>query len=117
VPSGSPAPAVPEAGIPLVRDVLPPSQLPLLTLALALENFGLPLIGPPGIPPDRIAVLRKAFIAMCDDKDFRAEAARIDQPIGAPLDGGLLETMIKELAAAAAPDIAAAYRRLSGGKP
>jgi len=104
-------------GIPLVRDVLPPSQLPLLTLALALENFGLPLIGPPGIPPDRIAVLRKAFIAMCDDKDFRAEAARIDQPIGAPLDGGLLETMIKELAAAATPDIAAAYRRLSGGKP
>lgn len=103
-------------GIPLVRDVLPASQQPLLTLALALENFGLPLVGPPGIAPERIAVLRKAFIAMCDDKDFRAEAARIDQPIGAPLEGGQLETMIKELAAGATPDIVAAYRRLSAGK-
>ena len=52
-------------GMPLVRDVLPASQWPLLTLVLALENFGLPLVGPPGIPPDRIAMLRKAFIEMC----------------------------------------------------
>jgi ABC-type amino acid transport substrate-binding protein len=103
-------------GIPLVRDVLPPSQLSLLTLALALENFGLPLVGPPGIPPDRIAVLRRAFIDMCNDGDYRVEAARIDQPIGAPLEGGLLETMMKELAAGVTPDIVAAYRRLGAGK-
>ena len=99
-----------------MRDVLPSSQLPLLTLALALENFGLPLVGPPGIPPDRIAVLRKAFIDMCNDGDYRAEAARIDQPIGAPLEGGLLETMMKELAAGVTPEIVAAYRRLGAGK-
>ena len=103
-------------GIPLVRDVLPPSQQPLLTLALALENFGLPLVGPPGIPADRIAMLRKAFIEMSDDKDYRAEAARIDQPIGAPLEGGVLEAMMKELAAGVTPDIVAAYRRLASGK-
>lgn len=103
-------------GIPLVRDVLPPSQQPLLTLVLALENFGLPLVGPPGIPADRLAVLRKAFIAMCDDKDYRAEASRIDQPIGAPLEGGSLEAMMKELAAGATPEIVAAYRRLTAGK-
>jgi Tripartite tricarboxylate transporter family receptor len=103
-------------GVPLVRDVLPPSQQPLLTLVLALENFGLPLIGPPGIPSQRLAMLRKAFIEMCDDKDYRAEAARIDQPIGAPLEGGLLEAMMKELAASATPEIVAAYRRLSSGK-
>ncbi|MPZ38635.1 MAG: hypothetical protein GEU95_11295 [Rhizobiales bacterium] len=103
-------------GVPLVRDVLPASDLPLLTLALALENFGLPLVGPPGIPPDRIALLRKAFVDMCDDKDYRAEAARINQPIGGPLEGGQLETMIKDLAAGATPDIVAAYRRLGAGK-
>ena len=103
-------------GIPLVRDVLPSSQLPLLTLALALENFGLPLVGPPGIPRDRIAVLRKAFIDMCNDGDYLAEAARIDQPIGAPLEGRQLETMIKELAAGVTPEIVAAYRRLGAGK-
>ena len=103
-------------GIPLVRDVLPSSQWPLLTLALALENFGLPLVGPPGIPADRIAMLRKAFIEMSGDKEYRAEAARIDQPIGAPLDGGVLEAMMKELAAGVTPDIVAAYRRLASGK-
>jgi tripartite-type tricarboxylate transporter receptor subunit TctC len=103
-------------GIPLVRDVLPPSQLPLLTLALALENFGLPLVGPPGIPVERIAVLRKAFIDMANDKDYRAEAARIDQPIGAPLDGSALHAMMKELAAGVTPDIVADYRRLASGK-
>jgi hypothetical protein len=103
-------------GIPLVRDVLPASQQPLLTLALALENFGLPLIGPPGVPAARLAALRKAFIEMCDDKDYRAEGARIDQPIGAPLEGGSLEAMMKELAAGATPDIVSAYRRLASGK-
>jgi len=103
-------------GIPLVRDVLPPSQLPLLTLALALENFGLPLVGPPGIPPERIAVLRQAFVEMCNDQDYRAEAARIDQPIGAPLEGGQLEAMINDLAAGVTPDIIAAYRKLGAGK-
>jgi hypothetical protein len=103
-------------GIPLVRDVLPSSQQPLLTLVLALENFGLPLVGPPGIPADRIAVLRKAFLDTCNDRDYRAEAARVDQPIEAPLDGALLETMMKELAAGVTPEIIAAYRRLAAGK-
>jgi Tripartite tricarboxylate transporter family receptor len=103
-------------GIPQVRDVLPPSQLPLLTLVLALENFGLPLIGPSGIPPERVATLRKAFMAMANDKDYRAEAARIEQPIGAPLDGTTLETMMKELAAGVTSDTVAAYRQLASGK-
>jgi tripartite-type tricarboxylate transporter receptor subunit TctC len=103
-------------GVPLVRDVLPSSQLPLLTLALALENFGLPLVGPPGIPAERIAMLRKAFVEMCNDRDYRTEAARIDQPIGAPLEGAVLEQMMKELAAGATPDIVTAYRRLAAGK-
>jgi tripartite-type tricarboxylate transporter receptor subunit TctC len=103
-------------GIPLLRDVLPKDQLPLLTLAIALENFGLPLVGPPGAPPERVDILRRAFIAMCDDKDYKAEASRIDQPIGAPLAGERLEAMIKDLAAGARPEVVAAYRRLSAAK-
>src|SRR5262245_32110996 len=83
-------------GIPLVRDVLPASQLPLLTLALALENFGLPLVGPPGIPADRVAVLRSARIELCNARDYRAEAARIDQPIGAPLAAPTVQALIRE---------------------
>jgi len=103
-------------GVPLVRDMLPPGQQPLLTLVLALENFGLPLVGPPGIPAERLAILRKAFIDMSNDVEYRAEAARIDQPIGAPLEGSVLETMMKDLAAGVTPDVVAAYRLLSSGK-
>jgi hypothetical protein len=53
---------------------------------------------------------------MCNDGEYRAEASRIDQPIGAPLDGGVLESMMKELAAGATPDVMAAYRKLGAGK-
>jgi tripartite-type tricarboxylate transporter receptor subunit TctC len=105
-----------QPGLPVLRDVLPPGDGPLLTLVLALENFGLPLVGPPGIPAERVAILRKAFVAMCDDKDFQAEAVKVGQPIGAPLDGAQLDTMMSDLAAAATPDIVAAYKRLGAAK-
>jgi ABC-type amino acid transport substrate-binding protein len=103
-------------GIPLLRDALPKSEEALLTLVLALENFGLPLVGPAGIAPERADILRKAFVAMCDDKEYRAEAAKVDQPIGAPLDGAQLTAMINDLATAATPEIVTAYRRLGGAK-
>jgi hypothetical protein len=103
-------------GIPLLRDVLPKSEEALLTLVLALENFGLPLVGPAGIAAERVDILRKAFVAMCDDKEYQAEAAKVDQPIGAPLDGTQLTAMINDLAAAATSDIVTAYKRLGGAK-
>jgi len=102
------------AGIPLVRDVLPAGDGPLLDLVLSLESFGLPLVGPPGMPAERVDVLRRAFMAMCADKDYRADAARMNQPIGAPVEGAALAAMINALAGNAAPDVVAAYRRLSG---
>jgi tripartite-type tricarboxylate transporter receptor subunit TctC len=105
-----------QPGIPTLRDVLPQSEEPLLTLVLALENFGLPLVGPPGLPSERVEELRRAFAAMCDDKDYQAEAAKVDQPIGAPLSGAQLAGMINDLMAAATPNIIAAYRRLGAAK-
>ena len=103
-------------GIPLVRDVLPAEQGPLVNLVLSLESFGLPLVGPPGIPADRVEILRKAFVAMCADKDYQADAARVQQPISSPIDGATLASMMNELSASATGDIAAAYRRLGAAK-
>jgi tripartite-type tricarboxylate transporter receptor subunit TctC len=107
-------PVVP--GLPQLRDVLPKSDEALLTLVLALENFGLPVVGPPGIPPERVEILRTAFMVMCNDPDYQSEAKRIEQTIGAPLAGTQLATMISELAAVATPDIVAAYKRLGTAK-
>ena len=39
--------------------------------------LGRPLAGPPGIPPDRLAALRAAFLATMQDKDFLDEADRV----------------------------------------
>ena len=99
-------------GVPLLRDVLPMSERPVLNLVMALETFGLPVVGPSGIPPDRLAVLRDAFVAMCNDKQYQDEAGRVGLPFGAPLNGAQVATMMNELKASATPDIVAAYKRL-----
>jgi Tripartite tricarboxylate transporter family receptor len=103
-------------GVPLVRDVLPPREGPLLTLVMGTDNFGLPLVGPPGMAAEPTQILRKAFVDMVADKDYQADAAKADLPVGAPLDGAQLTAMINELAASATPDIVAAYRRLAAAK-
>jgi tripartite-type tricarboxylate transporter receptor subunit TctC len=104
------------SGLPLVRDVLPPREAPLLTLVMGTDNFGLPLVGPPGMAAEPTEILRKAFVDMVADKDYRADAEKADLPVGAPLDGAQLTAMINELAASATPDIIAAYRRLAAAK-
>jgi len=95
--------------------VLPASDRKLLALVLALDDFGLPLIGPPGLPAERLETLRAAFLAMCRDPDYQAEAARMQMPVGAPVGGADLAGMISALAASAVPDVVAAYRRLADG--
>jgi hypothetical protein len=102
-------------GVPLLRDLLPASDGPLLTLVLALEDFGLPLVGPPGMAEERVALLRHAFLQMGRDPDYQAEAARMTMPVGAPIGGDRLAAMVGELAATTSPDVIAAYRRLTEG--
>jgi hypothetical protein len=101
-----------EPALPLVRDALPASDNPVLTLVLALDRFGPPLVGPPGMPADRLDVLRTAFLAMARDTDYQAEASKIEQPVGSPISGEQLVGLIVELARAATPDVVAAYKRL-----
>jgi hypothetical protein len=102
--------------LPLVRDALPKSDGPVLTLVLALDSFGLPVVGPPGIPAERLEILRAAFLAMCQDRDYQADAAKLELPVGAPLSGARLKVLIDELAVAATPNVVAAYRRLGGAR-
>jgi hypothetical protein len=102
--------------MPVLSDIMPETQRPLLMMLDAPEDFGLPLVGPSGIPDDRAAILRKAFLAMAADPEFQADAVKAEQPVGAPIDGTRLQVMIQELARAATPDIVAAYRRLASAK-
>jgi Tripartite tricarboxylate transporter family receptor len=104
------------AGLPVVRDVLPPGDGPLLTLVMSVDSFGLALVGPPGMPPERVDVLRKAFLAMAADKDYQVDAVKADQPVGAAIGGTQLAAMIDDLASAGTADSIAAYKRLRAAK-
>lgn len=103
-------------GIPLLRDVLPPSDRPMLELVVAAESFGLMLVGPSGIPPDRLEILRRAFLAMAADKEYQADAAKIALSTGTVLDGTTLAAMMQDLTNVATPEVIAAFKRLRGDK-
>jgi hypothetical protein len=103
-------------GMPIVRDVVPDTLGPVLNMVMALESFGLPLVGPPGIVKDRLEMLRKAFRAMAKDEAYQADALRVDMPVGAALDGAEVTAMMSNLAATATPDVVAQYRRLISGR-
>lgn len=102
--------------LPVTADVLPPSSVPVLNVVMALECFGLPMVGPPGIAPDRLEALRAAFMAMAKDPDYQAEAKRMDMPVGTALDGAKLQSMMIDLERAATPDVVTQYRRLVAGR-
>ena len=104
------------AGLPLLRDVLPAREGPLLDLVMGTDSFGLPLVGPPGMAAETTEILRKAFVDMVADTDYRADALKADLPIGAPIAGAELAAMIGEIATSATPEVIAAYRRLTAAK-
>ena len=39
------------------------------------DTLGHPFATPPGVPAERVEALRKAFVDMLEDQDFRKEAA------------------------------------------
>ena len=49
----------------------------VLRLLGSVTEIGFTIMAPPDIPADRAASLRKAFLEMVDDPDFRAEAVKI----------------------------------------
>jgi tripartite-type tricarboxylate transporter receptor subunit TctC len=68
----------------------------LAKVLLAPDDLGRSLFGPPGIPPDRIKVLREGFMKMMKDPDVLAEAQKKGlEP--APISGDEMEGLVKEL--------------------
>jgi tripartite-type tricarboxylate transporter receptor subunit TctC len=102
--------------LPLLRDILPARDAPLITLVMGTDSFGLPLVGPPGMAAETTGILRKAFLDMVADADYRADALRADLPVGAAIEGAELAAMISEIATSATPEIIAAYRKLAAAK-
>ena len=103
-------------GLPLVRDILPASDGPLLTVVMAMETFGLPVIGPPNMPAELLFELRRAFLEMCADRQYRADAVKVGLPAEGAISGEKLADMMRELTEAATPDVVARYKRLGSNR-
>ena len=65
----------------------------ILELFSSSADVGRALMAPPGIPPERVALLRQAFMKAVGDPDFKAEAAKAQLDL-APMSGEDLQAML-----------------------
>lgn len=70
----------------------------LVRVLLSPDDLGRPFFGPPGIPADRVKILREAFAKIINDPDVVAEAQKkgLDPNL---VSGGEIEGLVKELIA------------------
>ena len=67
-----------------------------IRLIAAGTLFGRPLTAPPGVPAERIAALRAAFLATMKDPEFLKEAAASDIEVD-PVDGVQMQKIAEGL--------------------
>ena len=80
---------------PLLLDfVLKPEDKAAMQLFLARQETGKPYFAPPGIPADRLAILRKAFDASVADPAFVAEAQKQQLDVDDPMTGKEVEEFL-----------------------
>jgi tripartite-type tricarboxylate transporter receptor subunit TctC len=83
--------------VPLVTDLAKnPAQRQMLRMIFARQVMGRPFVAPPGLPPERLAALRKAFMDTVTDKEFLADAKKARLEIN-PADGAKVEALVKEI--------------------
>jgi tripartite-type tricarboxylate transporter receptor subunit TctC len=98
-------------GVATAESLVEAKDRPLMALAHGQLSLGMPLVAPPGTPPERVAILRAAFMAMARDPDFVAHAERIDEPTGAPLSGEAIGAGARDIVAGITPEAVAAYSK------
>jgi tripartite-type tricarboxylate transporter receptor subunit TctC len=79
---------------------------------MAAGALGRPIVGTPGIPQERITILRQAFSKTLADPEFLAEIERRKYELQ-PVKGEELEAMAKDVIAQP-PDVIERMRKLLG---
>ena len=83
--------------VPVIVDLAKTNeQRQIIKLIFARQVVGRPYLAPPGIPKDRLEILRKAFMETMVDKDFLADANKSKLEI-APVTGDKVEALVKEI--------------------
>jgi len=83
--------------IPLITDLAKTDeQRQILKLIFARQALGRPYLAPPGVPAERVAILRKAFMDTMADKEFLAEAEQAQLEI-TPVAGEAVQKLVAEV--------------------
>jgi tripartite-type tricarboxylate transporter receptor subunit TctC len=78
------------------QEKIPEAKKRLARVVLGPGAFGRPIVATPGIPPDRVKLLREAYIRMLNDAEFIADANKRQWEIN-PVRGERLEVLAKQV--------------------
>ena len=103
------------ADTPTLRELMDEYKTPendrrLVPMVLAANDFGRPIVAPPGLAADRLKVLREAFLNTMKDPELLAEAKRKNFDI-TPSSGEELATLAKQVMTQT-PELIARAKRL-----
>lgn len=85
--------------VPMVGDLAEnQAQRDIMELAFAPQEMARPILAPPGIPADRLKILRDAFDATMKDPEFLAEAKKRKIDIS-PLSGEAVQKLVASIMA------------------
>jgi tripartite-type tricarboxylate transporter receptor subunit TctC len=92
-------------GVPVIFDLTKDArQREMLRFAFAPQEMGRPVVAPPGVPDERVAALREAFMATMSDPEFLDDARRSGLEVLDPLPGAEVTRIVQQLYATP-PDI------------
>ncbi len=90
--------------VPLALDLAETDeQRQIIELHAAKMDMGRPFVAPPGVPGDRLADLRKAFMATFGDAAFKAEADKLQLELS-PMSGEAMQAALAKIYATP-PDV------------
>jgi tripartite-type tricarboxylate transporter receptor subunit TctC len=85
------------AQVPSMLDLVTnPDDKLLLQAGLAEVTLGRPYLMPPGVAPDRVAAMRKAFEDTFKDPDFLADAKRMSLGVNTPRTGDQVQRIVED---------------------
>ena len=85
----------------------------ILQLYFTQKTAARPVIAPPGIPAERLAILRTAFAALASDRDFLADAEKSSLDVD-PMPGEEVDKIVA-LISSAPPDVIERYTKAFAG--
>jgi tripartite-type tricarboxylate transporter receptor subunit TctC len=84
-------------GVPLAEELARnEDDKKVIRLVFSQGAFGRPYVLPPGVPAERVAALRKAFVEALNDKALRSEAEKMHLDVD-PMPGDALQKLVGDL--------------------